>query len=161
MLAFPRMSEAQRVPMQLTHKLVAGLACIATLSGLSIPSFGDSVSQSANVDQINGNVSTIYQKGSANTASVEQQAILGGYANVSKIVQTGDHDTANVTQSGSNDKVSIAQHGANDTATVVQDGNGLAAHVVQWGNGSVNVTQSGGTVGITQSGGSFTTTGKH
>ena len=140
--------------MRLIRQLSAGLACIVMLLGLSIPSFGGSASQSqANVDQISGNVSTIYQNGSANTASVEQQAILGGYANVSSIKQTGDHDSASVTQSGSHDSVSIAQHGYGDTATVQQNGSNLTAQVTQWSSGS--------SVGITQSGGWSTATGKH
>jgi hypothetical protein len=95
----------------------------------------------ANVDQITGNISGIYQNGSANTAGVEQQAILGGFANVSKIVQTGDHDSATVTQSGSNNSVSITQNNDNETAIVKQNGNNLTAQVSQWGTGTAVITQ--------------------
>ena len=129
--------------MQLTRKLCASLACSATLLRLCIPSFGDQ--SAASVDQITGNVSAIYQSGTANTARLEQQAILGGYANISSIQQTGDHDSATVSQSGSHDSVSILQHGDHDTATVSQNGSNPTAQVTQWGNyGSVGITQSGG-----------------
>lgn len=101
-----------------------------------------------------GNAAAIQQNGSFNRASVEQQAILGAYPNVTSIQQTGDYDTANVTQTGSQNVVSITQHGSHDTAIVQQNGSHLSVQITQWGNG--------GSVGVTQSGvGATTTTKQH
>jgi len=128
-------------------------ASLATADELSaIMGCGQGGATCGSAVQTSGNVSTIQQNGSSNAASVEQRAILGGYANISSIKQNGDNDSASVTQSGSNNSVSITQHGDNDNATVKQNGSNLTAQVIQWGNASV---------GITQSGGSSTATGKH
>src|SRR5208337_688589 len=99
---------------------------------------------SANVP-ISGNMSTIHQSGSFNSASVEQQAILGAYANVTSIQQNGVHDSATVTQTGSqNGVVGIAQNGSHETATVGQNGANLSVQINQSGTGSsIGVTQYG------------------
>lgn len=91
-----------------------------------------------------GNVSVIQQNGSFGSASVEQQAILGAYANVTVVQQDGLSDSANVTQTGSQNGTSVAQHGDNETATVQQNGTNLNIQINQYGNGGVvGVTQTG------------------
>lgn len=123
---------------------VLGLALSAA------PAFAqqDSVMQSAaGVDQIPGNISTIRQNGDTNTASVEQQAILGaGYANSASIQQNGSGGNASITQkNGSQFGAGIAQYGNNETATVTQqNGTNLGVQINQYNNGaSVGVTQFG------------------
>jgi minor curlin subunit len=110
----------------------------------------DSVTQStADVDQIPGNISIIRQNGNTNTATIEQQAILGAsYANAASIQQNGAGSIASITQkSGSQLAAGIAQFGNNETATITQQGGtNLGVQINQYSNGaSVGVTQFGGT----------------
>jgi hypothetical protein len=98
----------------------------------------------AQVDQIPGNISTIRQSGNSNTASVEQQAILGAYANAASIQQNGTGDNASLTQKGSQNAVGLAQNGNNQTASIGQNGTNLGLQINQYGNGtSIGVTQFG------------------
>ena len=96
------------------------------------------------VDQISGNVSIIQQDGYSSRASVEQQAILGGYANAASIQQSGSFNSASISQSGSQNAAAIAQSGNNDSASVGQNGTNLGVQVSQFGNNStIGVTQFG------------------
>ena len=98
----------------------------------------------ASVDQIPGSIATIQQNGNSNTANVEQQAILGAYANAASIQQNGVGDAAGVTQKGSQNAAGVAQYGSNETAAVEQNGTNLGVQINQYGNGSsIGVTQFG------------------
>ena len=100
-----------------------------------------------------GNFAAITQNGNSNTASVEQQAILGAYAlgtNVTSISQSGSSNKASVNQAGSQDAVGIVQNGTDLTATVIQHGSNDGAQIAQSGYGaSVTVQQYGNGGGVT------------
>ena len=97
-----------------------------------------------------GSFATITQNGSFNAASVEQQAILGAYANVTSLQQSGSSNKASVSQTGAHDAIGIVQDGADLKATVTQYGSNDAALVSQSGHGaSVTVTQFGSGMGAT------------
>jgi Curlin associated repeat len=125
-------------------------------SSIVAPAFGQDLSYqagcaqagvtcgSALVDQIPGNIAMIRQNGASSTANIEQQAILGSYANAASIRQNGDGDNASVSQKGSQNAAGIAQYGSNDTAAVGQNGTDLGVQIKQYGNGSsIGVTQFG------------------
>ena len=131
-------------------KLTVGLAGLALLFPGNSPALAqeDRVTQSpAEADQIPGNIAIVKQSGSANSALVEQQAILGaGYANAASIQQFGSDGSASITQkNGSQLAAGIAQYGTNETATVTQqNGANLGVQINQYSNGaSIGVTQSG------------------
>jgi curlin associated repeat protein len=141
--------------------MLQGLSRLAALVGVLFSSgvataFGQDLSNpvgcaqagvtcgSALVDQIPGNIATIQQNGNTNTANVEQQAILGAYANAASIQQNGVGDDARVSQKGSQNAAGIAQYGSNETAAVGQNGTNLGVQINQYGNGgSIGVTQFG------------------
>ncbi len=123
----------------------AGLALLLAAAG---PAFAqtDSVTQStANVDQIPGNIATIQQNGASNSASVEQQAILGAsYANATLIQQNSTGGSASVVQQGQQNAAGIMQGGAGDKATVQQNGSNLGVQINQYSNNlSISVQQFG------------------
>lgn len=131
-------------------KLTIGILGIGLLIAACMPAFAeeDSIVQStAGVDQIPGNLAIIRQNGNANTASVEQEAILGAaYANAASIQQNGAGGNAGITQrNGSQLAAGIAQYGNNDTAVITQqNGTNLGVQINQYSNGaSISVTQSG------------------
>lgn len=105
-----------------------------------------------------GNAMILTQQGQSNTASVEQQAILGAYANSANLSQsgnsnflglsqTGGGNAAGITQSGNNNSLSLSQPGG-ASASVSQTGNNLGLNITQGPNSSIGVTQYGnGTAG--------------
>ena len=108
--------------MQLISKifggLIGGVACFSAAFADDTPTLG-----SANVDQIPGNIAVIQQQNNRNTASVEQQTILGAaYANVAVIQRYGLGGSASVTQQGQQNAAGIAQYGNGEKATVTQNG---------------------------------------
>ena len=131
--------------MQLISKIFGGLICGAVCFSAA---FADDTMTmgSANVDQIPGNIAVIQQQNNRNTASIEQQAILGAaYANEAVIKQYGIGGSASVTQTqGQQNAAGIAQYGNNEKASVTQNGTNLGVQINQYTNGaSIAVTQSG------------------
>lgn len=100
--------------------------------------------------------SVIRQSGNGNTASIEQQAILGSHVgSFAEISQHGSNNKAGIDQSGKNDAALIVQYGDHNAATINQPGNNAASAVVQTGNNlGVQIDQSGhgGGIGVTQFG---------
>jgi hypothetical protein len=136
--------------MNLPLKLALGPAVLGLLIAGTMPAVAqeDTVAQStAEVDQIPGNIAIVRQSGGANSAVVEQQAILGAaYANAASIQQSGSSGSASITQkNGSQLAAGIAQYGTNETATVTQqNGTNLGVQINQYSNGaSIGVAQSG------------------
>jgi minor curlin subunit len=117
--------------------LIAGTAPAFAQQGVPYPT--------VDVQQIPGNISSIGQTGSANAASVEQQAILGvAYANSAQSQQNGTGGSASVTQQGQQNSAVIVQSGVGDKVSAEQYGAGLGVQINQYGNGaSIGVTQSG------------------
>ena len=103
--------------MQLISKMFGGLICGAVCFSAAFAD--DTMTMGpANVDQIPGNIAIIQQQNNRNTASIEQQAILGAaYANEAVIKQYGIGGSASVTQTqGQQNAAGIAQYGNNEKA---------------------------------------------
>ena len=100
-----------------------------------------------------GNSMVLTQKGQSNSASVEQQAILGAYANSATILQSGSGNIFGLTQTGGQNAAGISQSGSNNSATLSQPG-GASASISQSGNNlGVSVTQGQNTtIGVAQFG---------
>ncbi len=108
------------------------------------PSFADSTTPgSVYVDQIPGGIPATQSSGNANTAAVEQHAILG-YDNAASIQQNGLGGTVNVTQQGQQNAAAIAQFGLGDKVSASQYGANLGVQINQYGNNSaIGVMQFG------------------
>jgi hypothetical protein len=131
--------------MQLISRMFGGLICGAVCFSAA---FADDTTTTgpANVDQIPGNIAVIQQQNNGNTASIEQQAILGAtYANEAVIQQYGTGGIASVTQQqGQQNAAGIAQYGIGDKASATQNGTNLGVQITQYSNGaSIAVTQFG------------------
>ncbi|WP_169309537.1 hypothetical protein [Rhodomicrobium vannielii] len=107
----------------------------------------------AAVPQGPGNVSVIGQRGTSNTASVEQQAILGRSANVASIGQAGSSNGVTLTQTGGGNNAAVGQVGDGNSTTLSQPGNATAAVAQVGTNLGVNINQSANSsIGVVQFG---------
>lgn len=123
----------------------ASLALLLAAGTAAIAQQNSSTQSIADVDQIPGNVTIIQQNGNTNTATIEQQAILGAsYANAASIQQNGTGGSASVSQQGQQNAAGILQNGIGDKAAVQQNGSNLGVQINQYSNGlSATVTQFG------------------
>jgi hypothetical protein len=125
-------------------------AIVAVFSaGVSGPCLADGV----NVDQIPGDTLVLQQSGSANSATIEQQAILGAtYSNAISIQQSGANSSVNMVQQGQQNGAAIVQSGNSDQINAWQNGTDLGLQISQYGNNSsIGVKQFGTGGGVTVS----------
>jgi hypothetical protein len=97
------------------------------------------------IEQIIGNHGTVTQIGTANSATLEQRAILGHLgANIAVITQEGSGNNGDVRQKGTRNEAALGQFGDNNAAQLGQYGFGLKSDVTQSGNGhGITVNQFG------------------
>ena len=105
-----------------------------------------------------GNTFSLTQQGGSNSASAEQQAIAGKYANsatlsqsgtgnVIGLAQTGGQNTTGITQTGNYNSLTLSQPGG-ASASVTQTGSNLNLNLTQGQNTSIGILQYGGGAGL-------------
>jgi hypothetical protein len=128
----------------LINLLISILFCV----GYSSPTAADG--SNTYVDQIPGDTLVLQQSGSANSATIEQQAILGAsHTNSVSIQQSGMNSCIDILQQGQQNNAAIIQSGNDDKIIASQNGAGLGLQISQYGNNSsVGATQFGTGGGI-------------
>ena len=98
----------------------------------------------ANISQINpdseayANFGQIQQRGTTNTATINQEAVasgLAGTSNISLVAQDGFGNLASINQTGADNFAEIDQRGNENIGDILQEGVGLNAVIEQNGDG--------------------------